>query len=86
MKLLLDENLSRRLLPTLEPYYPDTSHVCLMGLERASDEQIWQFAKAEDYVIVSATTAENREENEKRAAEAKKENQRGLMVRGSRRA
>jgi phytanoyl-CoA hydroxylase len=43
-----------------------------------------RYRRADDYVIIGATTTENRAEAEKRAAEAKKENQRGLMVRGFR--
>jgi len=45
---------------------------------------IHRYRRADDYVTVSATTAANRAEAEKRATEAKKENQRGLMVRGFR--
>ena len=37
MKLLLDENLSRRLVPFLQHAYPGTSQVVLLGLESASD-------------------------------------------------
>ncbi len=43
-----------------------------------------RYRAADDYVIISGTTTANRAENEKRVAEAKKENQRGLMVRGFR--
>ncbi len=43
-----------------------------------------RYRAAEDYVVISGTTTENRAENEKRAEQAKKENQRGLMVRGFR--
>lgn len=43
-----------------------------------------RYRRADDYIVVSATTAANRAEAEKRAAEAKKANQRGLMVRGFR--
>jgi phytanoyl-CoA hydroxylase len=43
-----------------------------------------RYRRPDDYVIVSATTAENRAEAEKRADQAKKENQRGLMARGFR--
>ena len=35
MKLLLDENLSRRLIPFLQHYYPLSSQVVLLGLEAA---------------------------------------------------
>lgn len=45
---------------------------------------IHRYRRADDYVIVSATSTQNRAEAEKHAAEAKKENQRGLMVRGFR--
>lgn len=53
MKLLLDENLSKRLVPFLQADYPDTSQVVLLGLEQASDREIWQYAKQHDYVIVT---------------------------------
>ena len=43
-----------------------------------------RYRAADDYVTISATSVQNREEAEKRAAAAKKENQRGLMVRGFR--
>jgi phytanoyl-CoA hydroxylase len=45
---------------------------------------IHRYRRADDYVTISGTTTENRAEAEKRAAEAKKENQRGFMVRGFR--
>jgi predicted nuclease of predicted toxin-antitoxin system len=53
MKLLLDENLSRRLLPSLEPVYPGSVHVALVGLERASDLDLWDYARANGCVIVT---------------------------------
>ena len=53
MKLLLDENLSRRLIPFLLHDYPGSSHVCLMGLESASDVEVWHVAKNQDFVIVT---------------------------------
>ena len=40
MRLLLDENLSRRLVPLLQAVYPDSTQVTLIGLERASDFDI----------------------------------------------
>jgi hypothetical protein len=45
---------------------------------------IHRYRRPDDYVIIGATTTQNRAEAEKRAAEAKKSNQRGLMVRGFR--
>ena len=53
MKLLLDENLSHRLVPFLQVEYPGTTQVVLIGLERASDLEIWQYAKVNDFVIVT---------------------------------
>lgn len=53
MKLLLDENLSRRLVPFLHTDYPGSNQVALLGLEKASDLEIWQYAKDHDYVIVT---------------------------------
>ena len=53
MKLLLDQNLSHRLLVTLEALYPDTTHVRLVGLERASDAEIWDYATSHGFIIVS---------------------------------
>lgn len=53
MKLLLDENLSRRIVPFLQKNFPGSSQVVLLGLEGASDAEIWQYAKEHDFVIVS---------------------------------
>lgn len=53
MKLLLDENVSRRLVPFLQTDYPESSHVVLVGLEQAGDRQIWLYAKEHGYVLVT---------------------------------
>ena len=53
MKLLLDENLSRRLVPFLQAAFPGTTQVALIGLERADDRSIWQYARDHDFVIVT---------------------------------
>lgn len=53
MKLLLDENLSRRIVPFLQTAYPGSSQVALLNLEGASDSEVWQYAKNNDFVIVS---------------------------------
>lgn len=45
---------------------------------------IHRYRRPDDYVTIVGTTTQNRAEAEKRAAEAKKGNQRGLMVRGFR--
>jgi len=53
MKLLLDENLSRRLVPFLQHAYPDSSQVVLLGMESATDKEVWPKAKEDSYVIVT---------------------------------
>ena len=51
MKLLLDENLSRSLLPELQVLVPGSTHVVPMGLESASDCEVWERAAAEGLTI-----------------------------------
>jgi predicted nuclease of predicted toxin-antitoxin system len=53
VKLLLDQNLSRRLLPELERVFPGSSHVQMLGLDTALDQEVWQFAEAGEYAIVT---------------------------------
>lgn len=53
MKLLLDENLSRRLVPFLLHDFPGTSQVVLEGLESSSDADVWRHAKRHEFVIVT---------------------------------
>jgi predicted nuclease of predicted toxin-antitoxin system len=53
MKLLLDENLSRRLDPFLQNAYPGTSQVVLLGMESASNRQISHTAKDNNFVILT---------------------------------
>jgi predicted nuclease of predicted toxin-antitoxin system/type II secretory pathway pseudopilin PulG len=53
MKLLLDENLSRRLVPFLQAEFPGTTQVALAGLECATDLAIWAHARDSGYVIVT---------------------------------
>ena len=53
MKLLLDENLSRRLVPFLQHDYPGSNQVVMMGMEAASDKEVWQRAKEDGYVILT---------------------------------
>ncbi len=53
MRLLFDNNLSPRLLSQLADVFPDASHVALVGLERSADEDVWEYARAGGYVIVT---------------------------------
>ena len=53
MKLLLDENLSRRLVPFLQNEFPGSTQVAVVGLERADDNSIWLYAKENGFIIVT---------------------------------
>jgi predicted nuclease of predicted toxin-antitoxin system len=53
VKLLLDENLSRKLVVQIADLYPGSAHVAEAGLLESPDREIWEFAKAGDFVIVT---------------------------------
>jgi len=53
VKLLLDQNISFRLVKKLEPKFPGTKHVSNLGLINKSDRDIWDLAKKEGFVIVT---------------------------------
>lgn len=53
MKLLLDENLSDRITQRIIGFYPDSAHVKTLELTNTDDAVIWEYAKANDFVIVS---------------------------------
>lgn len=57
MKLLLDKNLSSRLVPFLQHDFPGSTHVVLLGMESASDKEVWRRAKDDGYVVVSRPSA-----------------------------
>ena len=44
MKLLLDQNLSRKLIGMLANEFPNTEHVLNLGMEKKEDTDIWDFA------------------------------------------
>ena len=54
MKLIFDENLSRRLVARIADLFPDSTHVAMEGLLRAPDSAVWEFAKARGLTIVTA--------------------------------
>ena len=54
MKLLLDQNLSLRLLNKLKAAaYPHSTQVRLVGLEQADDRVIWNYARDQGFTLVS---------------------------------
>jgi predicted nuclease of predicted toxin-antitoxin system len=52
VKLLLDANISRRLVALLLAEFPGTIHASILGPD-PDDDVIWDYAKAHDFVIVS---------------------------------
>jgi predicted nuclease of predicted toxin-antitoxin system len=53
MKLLFDENLSPKQSRVLGTRFPESAHVRERGLLGLSDEDVWDFARANGFTIVS---------------------------------
>lgn len=53
MRLLLDQNLSYRICKSLSREFPSAAHVRDFGLESADDQEVWEFARLNGYMIVS---------------------------------
>jgi len=51
--MLLDENLSDRIINRIIDLYPDSEHVKTLALTNTDDVVIWEYAKANGFVIVS---------------------------------
>jgi predicted nuclease of predicted toxin-antitoxin system len=53
MKLLFDQNISYRIVNKVSDKFPESKHVSHVGLNDSEDIDIWQYARMEDYVIVT---------------------------------
>jgi predicted nuclease of predicted toxin-antitoxin system len=53
VKLLLDENLSDRIIHRIVDLYPNSERVKTLGLINTDDALIWEYAKTNGFVIVS---------------------------------
>ncbi len=53
MKLLLDENLSRRLVDPLSAIFEEVQHVVLCGLMHLDDQTIWHYAGRQGLIVVT---------------------------------
>jgi len=53
MKLLIDENISYRIVAKLKDIFPFSNHVKTLGLAQKDDIDIWHFAKKEKFTIVT---------------------------------
>ena len=54
MKLLFDQNLSPCLVDYLADIYPESTHVYHIGLDRAPDLLVWNFARDQGYVAMES--------------------------------
>jgi predicted nuclease of predicted toxin-antitoxin system len=53
VKLLLDENLSERLLPQLQKAFPGSAHIRPLSLGGAADDTLWTYAAENDFLLVT---------------------------------
>lgn len=53
VKLLLDQNLSPKLLKRLSGLYPNSDHLDLLGLGTSEDTLVWRHAKDNGFVVVT---------------------------------
>ena len=56
MKLLFDQNISFRIIAKLQDLLPLASQVRLLGLENSTDFEIWDFAKTNEFTIITFDT------------------------------
>ena len=53
MRLLFDQNISRKALGAVRDVFPECVHVLDVGLDQATDREIWEYAEVNELVIVS---------------------------------
>ena len=53
LETTIRSNLSRKLVTSLADIFPNASHVQLQGLAEKTDTEIWDFAKLNDFCIVT---------------------------------
>jgi predicted nuclease of predicted toxin-antitoxin system len=53
MRLLFNQNISVHLVGSLSDVYPGSTHVSLIGLDRATDAEVFNYALDNGYALVS---------------------------------
>jgi len=53
MKLLLDQNISFRITSKIQDLFPGSKQVRDLGLENSKDSFLWNYAKENNYCIVT---------------------------------
>jgi predicted nuclease of predicted toxin-antitoxin system len=56
MKLLIDQNLSPNLVTKLIEKFPDSKHLINLNLDKATDFEIWEYARNNNFIIISKDT------------------------------
>jgi predicted nuclease of predicted toxin-antitoxin system len=56
VKLLLDENVSDRIVQQIVDLFPDSTHVKAIGFKEADDSIVWAWAKQHGFTILSKDT------------------------------
>lgn len=53
MKLLFDQNLSPKLVKSLEDVFPNSDHVFPLGLDKSDDTEVWEYARDNEFTLVT---------------------------------
>jgi predicted nuclease of predicted toxin-antitoxin system len=53
MKILIDQNISFKVKYAIRSDFPDSNHVSDFGMNNKDDQEIWQFAKDNQYTILT---------------------------------
>ena len=53
LNLLFDQNISPKIVVLIQPQFPDSRQVVQVGLENASDSAIFEFARTNNFAIVT---------------------------------
>jgi predicted nuclease of predicted toxin-antitoxin system len=53
VKLLLDENVSDRIVAGIADLFPGSTHIKSVRLKEAEDSAVWDWAKRREFTIVS---------------------------------
>jgi predicted nuclease of predicted toxin-antitoxin system len=53
MTFLFDHNLSPQLIDCLADLYPQSQHIFQLGLDQATDRQVWNYARQNEFTIVT---------------------------------
>lgn len=56
MKLLLDENVSDRIVQQIADLFPGSTHIKAIGLKEADDSVVWAWSKQHGFTLVSKDT------------------------------